>query len=166
MGPSTVHGETSPLREASARRQRGVTYFWALLLVLFITLALGTLVNNVKSSGQRAREADLLAVGDLYRNAIRQYVASTPVGARRYPEKLDDLLRDPRYPVVRRYLRQLYPDPITGAPFVAIPAPEGGVMGVRSASHKQPLKTAGLQAETAGFVRSGTYRDWAFVYAP
>lgn len=148
------------------RRERGVAYFWALLMVLFITLGLGKLLENLARSNQRAAEADLIYTGNLYRDAIRQYVQSTPTGARPYPAKLGDLLRDPRYPGMRRYLRRLYPDPLTGRPFVPIVSAEGGVMGVRSASSRRPIKTARFRAEQAEFGAARTYQQWEFRYAP
>lgn len=153
-------------RVPSFARQRGIAYFWALLMVLFITLGLGKLLENVARSNQRAREAELLHTGNLYRDAIRQYRQSTPIGARPYPEKLDDLLRDPRYPVIRRYLRRLYPDPITGKSFIPIPAPDGGVMGVRSASSRKPVKLAGFKAGQAAFAAAQSYQQWEFSFAP
>ncbi|MET3228359.1 UNVERIFIED_ORG: hypothetical protein ABIC54_000533 [Burkholderia sp. 1263] len=153
-------------RFPGASRQRGVAYFWALLMVLFITLGLGKLMENVAKSDQRAREAELLHTGNLYRDAIRQYWQSTPVGAKPYPEKLDDLLRDPRYPVIRRYLRRSYADPVTGKPFVPIQAPGGGVMGVRSASLRKPVKVAGFRADQTSFAAARTYQQWEFSYAP
>ncbi|CAG4902048.1 type II secretion system protein [Paraburkholderia gardini] len=154
------------IRLRGSARQQGVAYFWALLMVLFITLGLGKLLEDMRTSNQRAREAELLYTGNLYRDAIRQYWQSTPVGARRYPEQLSDLLHDPRYPVMRRYLRRLYPDPVTGQPFVPIPAPEGGVMGVRSASPRQPVKVAGFRADQHAFAQVHSYQQWEFSYAP
>lgn len=148
------------------RHQHGVAYFWALLMVLFITLGLGKLLDNMAKSNQRAREEELLYVGNLYRDAIRQYVDSTPAGTRPYPGTLDDLLHDPRYPVVRRYLRQLYSDPITGQAFEPISGPEGGIMGVRSTSLRKPLKLVGFRDDQASFATASTYRQWEFGYVP
>ena len=153
-------------RFPSLARQRGVTYFWALLMVLFITLGLGKLLENVARSNQRAREAELLYTGNLYRNAIRQYWQSTPIGAKPYPEKLDDLLRDPRYPVIRRYLRRLYPDPITGQAFMPIPAPDGGVMGVHGVSLREPIKLAGFNPDQTAFAAAQSYQQWEFSFVP
>jgi len=150
----------------SFKRQRGVTYFWALLMVLFITLGLGKLLENVAMTDKRNRETELLYTGNLYRDAIRQYSKSTPVGAKPYPEKLKDLLRDPRYPVIRRYLRRLYPDPVTGEAFLPIPAPDGGVMGVHSVSLRKPVKVAGFQSDQATFAAAKSYQQWEFIYAP
>lgn len=153
-------------RLSRPRGQRGVAYFWALLMVPCITLGLGKLLDNAAISDQRAREGELLYVGNLYRDAIRQYSESTPAGARPYPDRLDDLLRDPRYPVVRRYLRRPYPDPFTGRAFEPVSAPGGGIMGVRSTSSKRPLKLAGFRDDQAAFATASTYRQWEFSYVP
>lgn len=135
-------------------------------MVLFITLGLGKLLENVAMTNKRTREGELLYTGNLYRDAIRQYSQSTPVGAKPYPEKLNDLLRDPRYPVIRRYLRRLYPDPITGEPFIPIPAPDGGVMGVHSASLRKPVKVAGFRTDQTSFSTARSYQQWEFSFAP
>lgn len=150
----------------SLARQQGVTYFWALLMVLFITLGFGKLLEKVAMTNKREHEAELLYIGNLYRDAIRQYTQSTPVGAKPYPEKLDNLLRDPRYPVIRRYLRRLYPDPVTGEAFMPIPAPGGGVIGVRSASLRKPVKVAGFREDQTSFAKARSYRQWEFSYVP
>ncbi|WP_322026525.1 type II secretion system protein [Burkholderia sp. BCC1977] len=153
-------------RRARPRAQRGVAYFWVLLAVLVIALGLGKLLGHVAKTNQRAREAELLYVGNLYREAIRQYSESTPAGTRPYPDKLDDLLRDPRYPVIRRYLRRHYLDPITRQAFDPIQAPEGGVMGIRSTSIRKPVKVTGFNDDQTGFSAARSYREWAFIYTP
>ncbi|MEM5373101.1 type II secretion system protein [Paraburkholderia azotifigens] len=150
----------------SAVHQRGVTYFWTLFILTLVSLALGKLLEDVRTTSQRVREVELLYVGNLYRHAIQQYWQSTPLGEKRYPARLDDLLRDPRYPVTRRYLRRLYPDPVTGKSFAVVVAPEGGIMGVHSVSAQQPIKVAGFSGNTAGFARAGGYDKWEFVYVP
>jgi hypothetical protein len=68
--------------------------------------------------------------------------------------------------LIRRYLRRLYPDPITGEAFIPIPAPDGGVMGVRSASTRKPVKAAGFQAYQTTFAAAKSYQQWEFSYAP
>jgi hypothetical protein len=153
-------------RVSNRRHQQGVAYFWALMLVLFISLGVGKLVQRVAIANQRMREAELLYVGVLYREAIQHYYESTPVGANPYPEKLQDLLRDPRYPVTRRYLRQLYRDPVTGEPFEAIAAVLGGVRAVRSTSSRMPVKIAGFAADEWRFANAKTYREWEFGIDP
>ena len=148
------------------RRQRGAAYLWALMIILIISLGIGRLLQHVATANQRMRETDLLYVGNLYRSAIRQYFESTPAGSARYPERLEDLLHDPRYPVVRRYLRRLYPDPLTGKPFEIVPAQEGGFKGVRSASTRAPVKIANFSTWELDFANTKSYHEWEFSYAP
>lgn len=138
----------------------------ALLLVILITLGMGRLLDNAIKSNQRAREQELLYVGELYRRAIQHFAESTPAGTRPYPDKLDDLLRDPRYPVVRRYLRRLYPDPMTGTDFEIIRTPEGDIQGVRSTSSKTPIKRSDFPEEYSEFSSASSYRQWEFSYTP
>jgi type II secretory pathway pseudopilin PulG len=136
------------------------------MLVLMISLGIGKLLDNVATTDRRKREAELLYVGNLYKEAIRQYWQSTPAGSSQYPERLDDLLHDPRYPVTRRYLRRLYPDPVTGRPFVTIPASGGGLQGVHSASARAPIKVAGFPVGEESFATARSYQQWEFVYSP
>lgn len=147
-------------------RQRGIAYLWMLFLVFLLALGLGKSLEVYSTMQQREKEADLLHIGGLYRNAIKAYYLSSPGSVRKYPERLEDLLRDPRYPVPRRYLRQLYPDPMTGKAFVVVPAPEGGVGGVRSASGKHPWRSTAVGGGNVVLVLNGdgSYRDWLFVY--
>lgn len=72
---------------------------------------------------KREKEAELLYIGRLYREAIKQYYLSSPGSVQKYPASLEDLRKDPRSLVTRRYLRRLYPDPITGKAFAVIAAP-------------------------------------------
>ena len=55
----------------------------------------------------REKERDLLFVGDQFRRAIGEYYEKAPGGVKVYPKKLEDLLRDNRYPGVQRWLRKI-----------------------------------------------------------
>ena len=88
-------------------------------------------------------------------------------GASRYPPSLDNLLVDPRFQQIRRYLRKRYPDPITGQDdWVPILSPSGGVMGVHSASEAAPIKVAGFGPTDVAFTDKTHYSEWAFVFVP
>lgn len=137
------------------------------LLIAVAILALASAVTATVSSLVRRREAEdqLLYVGDQYRKAIEAYVESTPTGQTPYPQQLADLLKDPRYPGVRRYLRTLYVDPMTGRDdWVTVPAPTGGVMGVHSASDRSPIKLEQFAAPYQAFAHRATYVDWTFCF--
>lgn len=146
------------------RKQRGVTYLWMLFIVFLLGLGLGKALDVYSTSIQRQKEADLLYVGGLYREAIRQYYLSSPGSLKIYPASLNDLLKDPRSLATRRYLRQLYPDPVTGQPFTPLTAPQGGIWGVASSSGKKPLKEAGFDDVYFSFTRAESYQGWKFVY--
>lgn len=142
----------------SGERQRGFTYLSALLLVAVVGAGLAILGGIWSQSRQREKEAELIWVGAQFKQAIGAYYERSPGSVKRYPEKLDDLLEDPRYVATQRYLRRIYPDPMTGkTDWVLDLAAPGGVMGVRSRSTATPLRTIGIGTK---------YSDWEFSYQP
>ena len=149
------------------RAQAGFTYFGVLFLVAMTGLALASFATVTSFERQRERETELLFVGHQFREAIRRYHESEPDGRRRYPPNLQVLLEDPRTPALRRHLRRIYPDPLTGkAEWGLVEAPGGGVMGVFSLAAQQPVKVAGFEAPNEGFDGARTYAEWRFTYVP
>lgn len=149
---------------ATRRRIRGFTYLAALFVVAIAGAGLALLGEVWQTAAMREKESELLYAGNQYRRAIELYYLSGP---RQYPRTLEDLLKDPRSPAVRRHLRQLYPDPITGtSEWMLVKAPDGGVMGVHSRSEGQPLKIANFKLRDREFEGATKYLDWKFVYAP
>jgi type II secretory pathway pseudopilin PulG len=147
--------------------QRGFTYIWLLLAIALTTVGLAAVAEVASTAIRRDKEAELLFVGNQYVRAIALYNASTPSGAQQYPQRLEDLLADKRFPNVRRYLRRVYPDPMTGsAEWGLIRGPNGGITGVQSRSTAQPLKKANFPKEYEAFAGAATYRDWVFAFAP
>ncbi|MBS0353829.1 MAG: type II secretion system protein [Proteobacteria bacterium] len=146
-------------------RQRGVTY----LLMLFAVAALGFGLARFGSlwsiSAQREREAELLFIGSEFARALASYQAAQPDDPAAAPATLDALLLDPRVPFVRRHLRRLYRDPMTGAADWIVERQEGRIVGLRSRSEREALRRDGLPewvsvgASGAGGAR---YRDWLF----
>jgi hypothetical protein len=66
-----------------------------------------------------------------------------------------------------RYLRRLYPDPITGKEeWGLVKSADGGFAGVYSLSEAAPLKTAGFAVRDASFEGKTKYAEWQFVFAP
>ena len=114
---------------------------------------------------QREKERDLLFVGNEYRKAIASYYRGTPGALKRYPQSLEDLLEDRRYPTPVRHLRRLYRDPMTGgAEWGQLKAPEGGIRGVHSLSPEQPIKSGGFAYRDRGLEGATTYAEWHFAY--
>jgi len=146
-----------------AAQQRGFTYFGVLFLVLLVGLSLGLAGQLWSSQSQQARERELLWVGNQYANALRSYYRSSP-GLAQYPQQLDELLLDPRFPSVRRHLRRLYPDPLTGSSEWGLTHSfDGRIVGVYSLSTRTPMKQANFPAQWVEFEGMGSYADWRFV---
>jgi type II secretory pathway pseudopilin PulG len=143
------------------REQRGFTYLTVLFIVAILGGGLALVGQMWETVAKREKEAELLFIGHQYRKAIERYFLSGP--QRQYPRTLEDLLKDPRRPGAERYLRKLYPDPLTGAAeWGLVKAPDGGILGVHSLSTDKPLKIAGFKLRDAGFERAQTYADWKF----
>ena len=142
-------------------QQRGFGYIGLLFAIAIIGITLATVGVVWSTQGRREREAQLLFIGDQYRQAIGRYLLAGGV----YPRSLDDLLVDKRVPVPRHYLRHLYEDPMTGAAdWTLITTSDGGIMGVASSSLQQPIKVAGFSRVNAAFESAACYCDWKFIY--
>lgn len=144
-------------------RQRGFTYLTVLFLVAILAGGLALAGEVWHTSAMREKEAELLFIGHQYRKAIERYYLSGP--QRQYPRTLEDLIKDPRRPNPERYLRRLYPDPVTGKDFALVKAPDGGILGVHSPSAQKPLKSGGFRVRDAAFEGASKYADWKFVHA-
>lgn len=159
MARASVTGKT-PGKSAVT----GVTYPVVLTALLVMSLQAMTAVPLASTQAQREREAELLFRGQAYRDAIESYYRALP-GAPQYPRSLDDLVRDPRFPL-RRHLRTTYTDPVSNEDWLLIRAPDGGIAGVASASQQTPLKTGNFPAGLEVFEAAAVYRDWQFVFVP
>jgi type II secretory pathway pseudopilin PulG len=136
--------------------------------------------------GRRDAEAQLLAIGAEYRQALWSYagltasapglsdsagsVAGSPSGLPRGaaplqlagPMQMDDLLADPRTPGLRRHLRRIYVDPLTGrAEWGTVRNAQGAIVGIYSLAPGTPIRTS-FEAGDAGFDNARSYRDWVF----
>jgi type II secretory pathway pseudopilin PulG len=149
---------------ASSRRssrQAGFTYVGLLFLVAMMGYAMTVTIEVWEQARQRDREEELLHVGGEYRRALQRYYLAG--GGERYPRQLEDLLKDPRVPSTRRFLRRLYPDPMTGsAEWGLVLAPGGLITGVYSKSEAEPIKKAEFRVADQGFVDKKKYSEWVF----
>jgi len=147
------------------RREGGFTYMALLFALAIMTGGLALAGEVWNTSAMREKEAELLFVGNEYRKAIERYYLSGP--QRQYPKSLEHLIKDPRQPGTVRYLRRLYPDPITGKEeWGLVKSADGGFAGVYSLSEAAPLKTAGFAVRDASFEGKTKYAEWQFAFAP
>ena len=144
---------------------RGFTYIGLLILIAIIGVVAAAAVSAGAVAQRRDAEEELLYVGLQFKNAFRSYYESTPVGQPRHPSNLSDLLKDPRYPNVRRHIRRIFVDPLTGKDdWVLVASPTGGIMGVRSRFEGRPIKIANFPDEFRTFEGQTTYAEWVFFY--
>lgn len=149
-----------------SRRQAGFSYLFVLMLVALVGMGLAAAGSLWRTDAQRAREAELLFVGDQYREAIRSYYEFDPAQPR-LPQSVDDLLLDRRRLSPLRHLRRAWRDPLTGDALVLIRAADGGgILGVHSGSTAAPLKTAGFAPKDDAFTGAVRHADWRFEFKP
>lgn len=162
--PAT-HAMARPMK--AGRREQGVAYLTLLIAVAVVGIGLAATGIVWSEASQREKERELLFVGEQFRRAIQQYYESG-ILEKKYPQTLDVLLHDPRFPGIRRYLRRIYRDPMSGTTqWGLLRAPDGGIMGVFSprqdvTARRQtnfPVQIAGLE----GKVRTS---EWVFYYVP
>ena len=95
--------------------------------------------------------------------ALRTFVESTPAGQKQLPSRLEDLLRDPRFPTVKRHLRRIYADPMTGQQdWALVPAKGGGFIGIHSLSDAAPIRKTGFDIEFLALTNKKKYSEWVF----
>jgi type II secretory pathway pseudopilin PulG len=148
-------------------RAGGFTY----LGVLFAVAAMGAILVGLSqvwhTTRQREKEEELIAAGDEIRRAIGHYYQSTQGKSERYPRSLEDLLKDPRYPGTRRYLRKIYRDPMTGGiEWGLLRTADGMILGIYSLSQAEPIKKAGFNLDDREFEGKTKYAEWVFVHKP
>src|SRR4051794_31118973 len=143
-------------------RQDGFTYLGVLFLVTLMALGLAGTGETWAVASRRAREREMIWVGNQYARALQAYYVQSP-GARQYPSRLEELIYDTRFPEPRHHLRQMYQDPISRSPWGTVIDAQGRIAGVRSQSDERPLKQANFPAKWAEFKGLTRYSDWQFV---
>jgi type II secretory pathway pseudopilin PulG len=156
MGSGSVHS-----------RQAGVAYLLLLVAIAIIGISAAAAVSIGSAVARRDAEVQLLAIGAEFQRALASY-AGVPAGAAaapgaRGPRDLQDLLRDPRQPGIRRHLRKVYADPLTGKDdWGLLRDSEGFIVGVYSLADGRPAKRTGWPPEWSGFEDQDSYAGWVF----
>ena len=88
-----------------------MVYLALLFSVTLIGIATAVAAPLWRTQLQREKEEELLFRLGEFRQAIAAYRAAH----NRLPQKLEDLLEDKTQLATRRYLRRIYPDPVTGS---------------------------------------------------
>jgi type II secretory pathway pseudopilin PulG len=142
----------------------GFTYVGVLVLVALIGIALASVGQIWHTVQQREKEQELLFIGHEFRVALARYGQNSPGQAGRSPLHLEDLLKDPRAPGIKRYLRKIYVDPMTGsAKWGLVTGPNGEIYGVHSLSDDEPLKKSNFGFVDRQFEGKMKYSEWVFM---
>jgi type II secretory pathway pseudopilin PulG len=156
-----------PATARSWHTQTGFTYVGVLVLVAITGIMAAATAELWHTERKREREAELLFIGNQYRQAIGRYYDLGAGQVRTFPKRLEDLLQDPRTPGTRRYLRKLYPDPITGSEeWGLVKGPSGEILGIYSLSEDEPLKKGNFSRMDARLEGKQKYSEWVFAYLP
>ncbi|MDO9002203.1 MAG: type II secretion system protein [Aquabacterium sp.] len=138
---------------ARTRRLGGFTYLMLLWWVAVSSVLLAALGQSWSIEARRQREMELVFRGEQIKAALLSYQESSPTLPKTLPTRLEDLIEDQRGPDIKRHLRKLWPDPITGSSQWGLVREGGVIRGVYSTSDRQPLRAPqGVS----------TYQEWRF----
>ena len=145
------------------RREQG-----AILLVTLVALTLAAAAavdHGQRRADERRRqaEAELLFIGEQYRQAIESYWRQSPGAARAMPTRLSELLQDPRVPFVRRHLRKAFSDPLLPGEEWGLVKQGNAIVGVYSLAPGTPFRRIGFSEAQRGFDDAASYAQWRFM---
>jgi len=151
------------LRDITATNSNnGFTFIGLLIFIAITGLGLSVAAMSWQYQVRAEKEKQLLFVGSEFRDAINSYYASSPNAAKVYPASLNDLLLDKRMPNIKRHLRKIYPDPMTGKINWGVIRQQGRIVGIYSQSTLAPYKQKGFNPADAKLAGSKRYKDWIF----
>ncbi len=152
------------IRNLAPRDEGGYSFLWVMFTVA--ALAMSTALAGIvwSTDVRRQKERELIFVGRQFADAIGRYYESTPGAAKEYPPSLDALVADSRFLGVRRHLRRIYVDPITGTTQWGTVIVANRIVGVYSESAVEPLKVGNFEPTEALFADSKKYSQWVFTY--
>ncbi|MDB5961364.1 MAG: type secretion system pseudopilin PulG, partial [Massilia sp.] len=147
------------------QRQGGFTYLGMIILVTVLGLVGAATLKIDALLRRAAAEEELLFVGAAFADALTSYAAATPPGQPTQPPTLQELLKDNRSPAIRRHLRKIFVDPMTGTTDWGIIwiGDQKGIVAVYSKSNAQPFKVANFDPRLVGFENRQRISDWHFV---
>jgi type II secretory pathway pseudopilin PulG len=148
------------------RGARGFVLLGLLVLLALSGWSLATYTQSTAAARQRDTELDLLWVGQQYRRAIETYYLATPGPIKQLPPRLEDLLKDPRFPQPVRHIRKLYPDPLAPQEPWGLLRLNGQIVGVFSQANGEPFRRADFDPGLESFNGAPSYADWRFIWVP
>jgi len=171
---------SEPPGKGPCTRWSGFAYLGVLFGVALLSIGLLATIHIEANFSQRVRENELLSIGRQFRDALRIYQEGTtlaraagvelapfetPESSQALgPVELEDLLRDTRLGVLRRPLRKIFVDPMTGKAEWRVIRVAGRIVGIHSLSAQKPLKQSGFEDDDVAFTQAARYSDWIFTW--
>lgn len=150
-------------RSPSPHVAHGFAYLFVLLALVLVGLAASATVSLGAAASRREAERHLLSIGTEFELALESYADATPANQLREPLSLDELLRDSRTPGLRRHLRAIRPDPLTGSSEWGLRRGHAGeILGIHSLAPHEPIQRQGFGEGRGHFEYARRYSDWVF----
>jgi len=144
-------------------RERGWALLTMVLAALLVSVSGTTAFASMRLERERERQLELLATGRSIVLALRSYNKAEWATQPEWPRDLSELVEDRRSPSVRRHLRRVPVDPITGKPEWVLLLEGGRIIGVHSPGKTKTLIRRGFHPELKGFDRAVTVNEWRFL---
>ncbi len=150
----------------NSRPQVGFTYMGLLMVLAISSIAMAVVGIVWHKEMQREREKELKFIGESYKKAIGSYYESKVNGTKQFPEKLEELLLDERFPTVKRHIRKLYADPFNTKPLNlekswGLELQQGRIIGVYSLSEEKIIQQNDQHSN-----KPIKYSEMKFIYVP
>lgn len=147
--------------------EAGFTYLLLLIAIATISAVAALSLQQGAAIAQREKEAELLYIGEEFRRALQAFASATPPGERARPRNLGQLVRDDRGLAVRRHVRRIFVDPLTGSnEWGVVRDSSGEILGVYSLASGMPIKQEGFDPPFESFQKARSYSDWVFSPVP
>lgn len=110
------------------KAQTGMTYVFFLWFILVYGILLGSYIEITSTQTKRLKEQDFISTAQLYIKALEYYYQDHQV----LPKDIKQLLCDGQTYPCKRYLRQIYKDPLTQQYFIYIYDEQKQIIGVKT----------------------------------
>lgn len=112
--------------------ERGFAYLGLLAAVAILGVGMVAVSEMWTATAQRQRLNQIDWIGEQFVQAITSYYELAPGSLKQHPSSLDELVNDKRFLTVRRHLRQIYINPLTGTrEWDVMRGADGRIVGIR-----------------------------------
>jgi len=172
VAPPGVPGMAGCMPTGSRRHRRGFSYIGLLFVIALMGAAMAAAGTAWRLAAQREQELESMFRGQQIADAIGAWrSAGAAAGAQADPAgdagpahaggavaanvagpaQLEDLVEDRRSGVIKRHLRRVYSDPLTGQPdWLLLRNASGVIVGLRSRAVRPAVVWRGLPPAAAG----------------